>query len=138
MSNDTAKEAWGLVFRIAMENRSGLLDELEALDLTFMQAHVLRALEPGSERPMRDLAGVLKCDASNVTGIVDRLEARGLVERRSAANDRRVRTLALTPAGLALRERAWAVFREPPDSIKRLSSADRRALRDILRRAVPD
>ena len=47
-----------------------------------MQAHVLRLLEPGEPLPMRTLARKLCCDASNVTGIVDRLEERGLVRAR--------------------------------------------------------
>ena len=48
---------------------------------------------------MSGLAELLFCDASNVTGIADRLEARGLIERRSAGGDRRVKVLALTSAG---------------------------------------
>jgi DNA-binding MarR family transcriptional regulator len=103
-----------------------------------MQAHALRLLEPGEERTMGKLAETIKCDPSNITGIVDRLEARGLVERRSAVGDRRVKAVALTPAGAALRERVFAAFGEPPPPIRGLSKADQLALRDILRRAVAD
>ena len=53
--------------------------------------------------PMSALAGPLMCDNSNVTGIVDRLEALGLVERRPAERDRRVKAVALTEQGIALR-----------------------------------
>jgi DNA-binding MarR family transcriptional regulator len=136
MAEDPAREAWSLVFQLAMGNRGRLLEALERLDLTFMQAHALRLLEPGEEQTMGRLAESIKCDPSNITGIVDRLEARGLVERRSAARDRRVKALALTPAGTELREQARAVFSEPPDPIRRLSKDDQRALRDILRRAL--
>jgi DNA-binding MarR family transcriptional regulator len=86
--------------------------------------------------PMGDLAETLYCDASNVTGIVDRLETRGLVERRSAPNDRRVRVLALTPSGEDVRERVLERMTDPPEPIRMLSRADQRALRDILRRAI--
>jgi DNA-binding MarR family transcriptional regulator len=71
-----------------------------------------------------------------VTGIVDRLEARGLVQRRSAPHDRRVKALALTPAGLQVRDRVIRALTEPPEAIRRLSRDDQEALRDILRRAV--
>jgi DNA-binding MarR family transcriptional regulator len=135
---DPAHEAWSIVFQLAMSNRGRLIDALEELDLTFMQAHALRLLDPDEERTMGKLAETIKCDPSNITGIVDRLEARGLVERRSAADDRRVKALALTPAGVALRERVRAVFSEPPAPIQHLSKADQVALRDILRRAVAD
>ena len=136
MAADPAREAWSKVFQLAMWNRGRLIEALEALDLTFMQAHALRLLEPGEERTMGKLAETIMCDPSNVTGIADRLEARGLVERRSAAHDRRVKALALTPAGVAMRERVLAVFSEPPPAIRRLSKVDQLALRDILRRAV--
>jgi DNA-binding MarR family transcriptional regulator len=137
-SNDPAREAWSIVFQLAMANRGRLIDALDELDLTFMQAHALRLLEPGEERTMGKLAGTIKCDPSNITGIVDRLEARGLVERRSAVGDRRVKAVALTPAGVALRARVFAAFGEPPPPIRGLPKADQLALRDILRRAVAD
>jgi DNA-binding MarR family transcriptional regulator len=86
--------------------------------------------------PMSALAERLFCDASNVTGIVDRLEARGLVERRAYEGDRRVKALTLTQAGAEVRDRALAVMSEPPAAIAALPAADQRALRDILRRAV--
>ena len=101
-----------------------------------MQAHVLRLLDPERETTMSDLADALHCDASNITGIADRLEARDLVERRGAPRDRRVKALVLTPAGLETRDRAREAMREPPEAIRGLSKADQRALRDILRRAV--
>lgn len=138
MASDPARDAWAILFQLLMANRARLVDALEELDLTFMQAHALRLLEPGEERTMGKLAETIKCDPSNITGIVDRLETRGLVERRSALGDRRVKALVLTPAGVALREQVFAVFAEPPPPIRGLSKADQIALRDILRRAVAD
>jgi DNA-binding MarR family transcriptional regulator len=85
---------------------------------------------------MNELAEALACDASNVTGLVDRLEARGLVERRAAPGDRRVRTLVLTPDGIHVRARVIRGMSEPPPGIKGLSPEDQRALRDLLRRAI--
>ncbi len=71
-------------------------------ELTGAQARAVLAL--GSPAPMGSLAEHLRCDASNVTGLADRLEARGLVARTPAPCDRRVKVLALTPAGEHLRE----------------------------------
>ena len=54
---------------------------------------------------MGELANAMHCDNSNITGIVDRLEEKGLVERRPADHDRRVKLIAPTPEGASLRER---------------------------------
>jgi DNA-binding MarR family transcriptional regulator len=87
---------------------------------------------------MSGLAGALMCDASNVTGLVDRLEDRGLVERQSAPHDRRIKMLALTPAGARVRRELDARLGTAPPGLTALSPADQRALRDLLRRAVED
>jgi MarR family transcriptional regulator, organic hydroperoxide resistance regulator len=135
-TTSVAREAQRLFFQIGMVQRAKVGEELAELGLTFAQAHALRLLEPDRPSPMSALADRLFCDASNVTGIADRLEARGLVERRTVGADRRVKTLALTSAGVELRSRVADVMSEPPAAIAALSAADQRALRDILRRAA--
>jgi DNA-binding MarR family transcriptional regulator len=131
-----AHEAQKLFFEIGMDHRGRVGASLVELGLTFSQAHALRLLDPARPLPMSSLAERLFCDASNVTGIADRLEARGLVERRSAEGDRRVKALTLTPDGVELRDRVLEIMSEPPAAIAALSVGDQRALRDILRRAV--
>lgn len=131
-----AREAWELLFTLFQGNRAHLLAATAAYDLSPMQAHVLRLLEPDRPVPMSALAGQLCCDASNVTGIVDRLEARGFVERRRDPHDGRVRALALTGSGAVLRAAVHAKLREPPPVIAGLDEEDQRALADLLRRAL--
>lgn len=94
----------------------------------------LRILE--KPRPMSEIAASLRCDNSNVTGIVDGLEARGLAERTASPGDRRVKLIALTAEGRRLRTRLMREARKPPAWLKGLSPADQRALRDLLRRAT--
>ena len=96
----------------------------------------LAVLDPDRPVPMSELADALHCDNSNVTGIVDRLEDRGLVERRSATHDRRVKMLAVTPRGAEVRERLAERLGQAPEPIASLSPEDQRALRDIMRRAL--
>ncbi|MEU8505031.1 MarR family transcriptional regulator [Streptomyces brevispora] len=106
-----------------------------AHSLTGAQARVLGllSLEP---MPMRRIAQKLKCEPSNVTGIIDRLEVRGLVERRPDPADRRVKLAAPTEKGTRtarqLRE-SLDFAREP---LAGLSDADRAVLRDLLRRML--
>jgi DNA-binding MarR family transcriptional regulator len=92
----------------------------------------------GGPRKMSDLAQALFCDNSNVTGIVDRLEERGLVRREAAEGDRRVKLLVLTDEGERLRVEVTKRMAEPPPAIASLSEKDQRALRDILERALAD
>lgn len=133
----TAGEAWALMARLLFLHGKPRFPAIAGeLDLHPSQAIVLRLLS--DPRQMGELAEAMHCDNSNITGIVDRLEERKLVERRTAQHDRRVKLIALTPAGRRLRERLIARLAEPPEPIERLSDGDQRALRDILARALED
>jgi DNA-binding MarR family transcriptional regulator len=134
-AQSAAQEAWILMRDIALINKARIFALAQEFDIAPMQVHALYTLEPGEEVPMSALAGTLRCDPSNVTGITDRLEARGLIERRSAAHDRRLKLLALTPEGEAVREQMREVLDTPPPAIESLSRADQQALRDLMRRA---
>ena len=130
-----AGEAWALLARVMfMEGKPRFPTIAAEFDLSPPQAIVMRLLsEP---RPMGDLATAMHCDNSNITGIVDRLEERGLVKRQPAEYDRRVKMIAITAAGSRLRDDLNRRFAEPPEAIASLSDEDLVALRDILRRAV--
>jgi DNA-binding MarR family transcriptional regulator len=131
-----AHEAQEFFFELGMVQRMKTGAKLAELGLSFSQAHALRLLDPDEPMPMSALAERLFCDASNVTGIADRLEARGLVQRQSLVGDRRVKALTITPNGIELREQVMELMSQPPDAIAALSAGDQRALRDILARAV--
>ena len=134
-----ARAIWELLIELSMSRvRQRLLHTITELGLSFPQAHALKVLRPGHPIPMRELAGGLHCDPSNITGIVDRLGDRGLVERGSAPGDRRVRTLMLTEEGTALRMRLLDRLSEPPPGLGKLSVDEQRQLRDLLRRSLLD
>ena len=122
------------VFLVVMARLGRHFFECSAeFDLSPQQAKAFRELrQPLS---MGELADRLLCDASNVTGIVDRLEARGLVERQADPDDRRVKRLVLTDAGREL----WQahhdrVFGTELPAIAVLSPDDRRVLHGLLSR----
>jgi DNA-binding MarR family transcriptional regulator len=134
-SPSTAEQAWGLVARLFFEHgRPKMMDANQELELSPPQGIVLRFLD--EPRPMGELAALMRCDNSNMTGIVDRLEERALVERTAAERDRRVKLIALTERGREVRDELNRRMAEPPEVIESLSAADQRALRDILRRAL--
>jgi DNA-binding MarR family transcriptional regulator len=133
----TAREIWELLLELSRTQfREHLSATIALFDLSPPQAHALQALEPGNPVPMRDLASRLKCDASNITGIVDRLEARGLVERRPDPGDRRVKALIVTAKGAALRARLAERLYQVPSALAMLSPAEQRTLLELLRRLV--
>lgn len=130
------QEAWSLVGKLFWQMRPKMLAVAGELGLTPPQMFALRALDPDQPVPMRELAAQLHCDSSNVTGLVDGLEAQGLVERRSAEHDRRVRMLVVTERGAQVRRRIDEAVEAVPPALASLSADDQRALRDILRRAL--
>jgi DNA-binding MarR family transcriptional regulator len=129
-------EAWQLLVRFFFAQRAHLPTLAAELDLSPAQCHVLHLIEPGRPLPMGQLAETLACDASNVTGLVDRLESRGLVRRRPSAADRRVRVLDLTPTGSRLRAILLDRMTTPPATLGRLSLREQRALVRILTRLL--
>jgi MarR family transcriptional regulator, organic hydroperoxide resistance regulator len=131
-SGKDACRAWQLLVKFFYAQREHLPPQSDELDLSPAQCHVLHLIEPGRPLPMRQLAETLSCDASNVTGLVDRLEARGLVERRPSAQDRRVKELQLTSAGLRLRSSLLRRMSAQSHPLSRLSSRQQRELVRML------
>jgi DNA-binding MarR family transcriptional regulator len=129
---DAAREAWGLLAGLVYP--PPFLAAARKLELRPAAFGTLRALD--RPRTMSEIAAVLHCDNSNVTGIVDVLEEKGLATRQPSESDRRVKLIALTTEGRRLRARLKRAVEKPPPWLQGLSEDDRRALRDLLRRAV--
>src|SRR6185369_2103009 len=100
--DSNACQAWELLLKFFFSQRADLPALAAEFDLSPAQCHVLHLIEPGKPIPMGRLAETLACDASNVTGLVDRLESRGFVKRQPSTCDRRQKVLELTAAGVRL------------------------------------
>lgn len=131
-----ACEAWQILVQFSFTQRANLPALAAELELSPAQCHLLNLIEPGRPIPMGQLAGALSCDASNVTGLVDRLESRGLIQRRPSEADRRVKVLSLTPLGARLRTALLERMTAPPANLERLSAEEQRALVRLLRRVI--
>ena len=131
-----ADEAWALLRELLFAERRRFLDTASEFELHPAQAGALMQLDQESGSPMHEIAAHLACDSSNVTGIVDRLEARGLVRRRAGERDRRVKYILPTPLGLEVRDALRARMARAPAAIERLSPREQRLLRDLLARAA--
>ena len=106
-----------------------------ARSLTGAQAKVLALLRRGP-MPMRQIAQTLSCEPSNITGIVDRLELRGLVARQADPDDRRIKRVAATEAGRAASEELRESLNFARAPLAALEPAEREQLRDLLQRIV--
>jgi len=105
-------------------------------DLTPQQVWLLAELPEDGGAPIGTLADAMQCHSSNVTGMVDRLEARGLVRRQPDTSDRRVKLVALTSEGQRLRGRMMQIARRPPDVLmERLDTEQLQTLSELLAQA---
>lgn len=113
--------------------------ETEALNLTPLQYGALLTVreQPGIDQ--RTLARLIALDTSTTAGVVDRLQARGLLERQLSPQDRRVRLLHITTAGIALLEAAEpAVARTQALILAPLSPSQQRNFIELLNRLVAE
>jgi DNA-binding MarR family transcriptional regulator len=131
-----ACRAWQLLMKFYFVQRRHLPGWADRFGLSHVQCHVLHLIEPGHPVPMSRLAEVLSCDASNVTGLVDRLESRGLIVRKPSPGDRRVKVLDLTPTGARLRAEMLRHVTGDPLPLSSLEPEERRALVRMLERLV--
>ena len=136
--NPHACDAWQLLVKFSFTQNTQVSPLAAELELSPAQCHVLHLIEPGRPLPMSRLADTLSCDASNVTGLVDRLESRGLVRRRSSAQDRRVKVLHLTTTGARLRTQLLRQMTGGSRPLSRLSLGQQRALLKILEALVDE
>jgi DNA-binding MarR family transcriptional regulator len=129
-------QAWPALVGLIMQQRWRWAEVAEQLGISQAGLRGLLAIDPDQPRSMGDLARELNCDRSYVTSIVDDLERAGLAERRVAAEDRRVKTIALTPAG----GRALGTVRDslmkPPAELAALTVAQQRTLANLVRKAA--
>jgi MarR family transcriptional regulator, organic hydroperoxide resistance regulator len=107
---------------------------MRELDLTPPQSITMKLLLDGPQ-PMGIVAEYLMCDASTLTGIADRMEERGFIERRSDHADRRIKLLALTDHGREVVRSIDQPLTKVLPGLERLTDAERSTLTDLLQRA---
>ncbi|CAN5407848.1 hypothetical protein BH10ACT11_BH10ACT11_09000 [soil metagenome] len=135
-SDRLAEETWtGLQQFFLAHGRPKMLALWREFDLAPPQMMALGMLD--EPRPMGELAGLLHCDSSNITWIVDKLSERGLVERRPSPGDRRVKLVALTSEGEDLRDELARRRAVPPPELLALSAEELKLLGGIVAKLSP-
>jgi DNA-binding MarR family transcriptional regulator len=123
-------------FALLMRHRLWVERAIAGFDLSVIQARTLFLMDPNRPATMSEVAKNAGCGPSNLTGIIDKLEARRLLRRRAATGDRRVKMVTMTREGAALRRRLIARLNQPAPWMSALSEDDQRQLAQILRRAL--
>jgi DNA-binding MarR family transcriptional regulator len=131
---EDAAEVWRALYDFCRAEYVRYLTSAAELGLTPGDLKALMWFTPGEPLPMRALADQWESDASTVTWLVDRLEERGLVERRAHATDRRVKVVSLTSHGEKLRADLLDTLYRPPAVFAELSGAELEALRGLVAR----
>jgi MarR family transcriptional regulator, organic hydroperoxide resistance regulator len=135
---DPTEEIVEHLFTLVEHLRAGFEAAAADFDLSVAQAKALRHVAVAGPVPMGDLACRMRCDASNVTGIIDRLEDRGLVERRAAPGDRRVKSLVATARGAEVAGAMWRQVRASAIALLQMNDDERGTLVFLLRRVDQD
>ncbi len=127
---------WQLL-EVSFRAKKGLIRVAEEHDLTFVQVYMLCSITPDKPLSMNEIANILNCDASNVTGIIDRLFSREYVVRLEKPGDRRVKMVSLTPKGEKLRQQiVKRIVSYRSDSLERLSAGQKEQLSHLLRQIL--
>jgi MarR family transcriptional regulator, organic hydroperoxide resistance regulator len=136
--SDLANDTWRRMTDLFHSRKEQVMAIAAAHRLNPGAMNALLFLEPGQPCSMRALADAWKCDASNVTWLVDRLEEHALAERRPHPSDRRVRTVALTRKGMRVRAQIESKLHEAPATFHDLTPAELATLNKILRKLSSD
>src|SRR3981081_506383 len=126
----------GLWFEMQARLQAHFTDLAAQHDLSAAQAKGLMQLQPDVPVTMRNLAGQLQYDASNLTGVVDRLEEMKAVRRQAQPNDRRAKAVLLTEEGKRLRKAFWERLTSKSGPLGSLNSRELTSLRTLLRSAL--
>ena len=134
-------EVVGLWFEMQAKLEAHFTELAAKYELTAIQAKVLLLLQPEGAMTMRSIAGLLQYDASNLTGVVDRLEEMGAVRRQPHPSDRRAKGVVLTAEGQRVRKAFWDRLTSNTGPLGRLNDRElvglRRLLGTALRRPAP-
>jgi DNA-binding MarR family transcriptional regulator len=123
-----ASTAWRRIFDYIVATAADRVAVLDRLGITAAESRALTSLDPDAGRSMRALADEWRCDPSNATWLVDRLERQGLARRVAREGDRRVKAVVLTTKGKRIRDDLLESMYTPPRDLLALTQNDLEAL----------
>src|SRR5262245_24286967 len=130
--SEIAAGAWQLFFDFFVATRPDRDRTLESRNLTANDSRALMSLDIDTGKTMGTLAREWRCDASNATWVVDRLEKLGYARRRTSPTDRRAKLVVLTEKGARGKFEILEEFHTPPAAFLGLERDDLVGIADIL------
>ena len=114
------------------------LEEAKRPPLSWYDGLFALSFTPDHRLRMHERADTIVLSRSNLTRLVDRLEAKGLLYRKSCPNDRRGAYAVLTPEGLEMQQRMWPVYEGAITKYfsSHLNDKEKQALAEILERIL--
>ena len=135
MSGGSGVHVWLVLWKSAQAVESYAKRSIEHLELGGSDFAVLEALLHKGVLPVNEIGKKVLLTSGSITVAVDRLEAKGLVERRASADDRRARIVHLTREGRKLITRAYAEHAADMEHLaSELSAAERATLIRLLKK----
>jgi DNA-binding MarR family transcriptional regulator len=129
-------EVVGLWFEMQARLEAHFTELAAQYKLSAVQAKVLLTLQPDGAVTMRAIAALLQYDASNLTGVIDRLEEMGAVQRQPHPSDRRAKGVVLTAEGQRMRRSFWERLTSNTGPLGRLNNRELSSLRTLLGAAL--
>ena len=128
---------WIRFLRFNLISNKKLQDDLEKLDLTPPQFYVLATIGYAGGLPFGEIGEKMMVTVSNLTGIVDRLEEKGVVARQRDAHDRRVIRVRLTEKGSKLYKNTIPLFEKSISQFfSPLDKSQQKELSSLLRKLI--
>jgi DNA-binding MarR family transcriptional regulator len=124
-----------LLSRVGIAMKLAAMDEFERGGFSPYSYAVLAVVAEGAKETQGTIADTLDLDRSQMVGILDELEERGLIERRRDQADRRRHMVSITPAGKKQLVKMRGMIKDLEDSmLGSLDDDERETLRDFLQR----
>jgi DNA-binding MarR family transcriptional regulator len=130
-SDERATRIWNGLWAGLFDLEARKREVATTLDISFAKTRALRRLV-GGPLAMRELPQLLSTDPPYVTLLIDDLESRGYVTRTVNPEDKRTKTVAITPAGAEVAARAQQILDRPPEALLALPEEDLVALDRIV------
>ncbi|HCH34352.1 MAG: Transcriptional regulator, MarR family [Candidatus Saccharibacteria bacterium GW2011_GWC2_48_9] len=109
-SDELTNNPYWQITLLASRIKHDIASVAEQHSITPSQMQALLLLQPKTQIPMNQLSCMISCDASYITGIVDKLSHLGYIQRQESSIDRRIKTIELTKAGVAFRQKLIANY----------------------------
>lgn len=121
------------IILVMMRSKHHLSMICEEFNITPVQGILLTSIQPGEQKSMNELSSVMACDASNITGLVDKLDQNKFISRTPDKEDRRIKIVALTEKGEVCREKILVGLKNAEAlDMKKLSDQESQELYKLL------